>query len=116
MDGGEFFVHVGDGDVHLAHGAAEACEVTVESEEPAVVDVRDLVDAVAELIAAILDVNLRFARRIEVVAEKAEFLQKNDLLKYCWHCFCIGLHASSIITETDAKNNLQDVPSWIFGI
>ena len=80
MNGGEFFVHVGDGNVHLAHGAAEAREVAVEGEKFAVVDVRDLVDAVAELIAAVFDVDLRFARRVEMVVEKAEFLQKNGLL------------------------------------
>ena len=80
VNGGEFFVHIGDGDVHFAHGAAEAREVAIEGEELAVVDVRDLVDAVAELIAAVLDVDLRLARCIEMIVEKAEFLQKNGLL------------------------------------
>ena len=76
MNGGEFFVHIGDGDVHFAHGAAEACEMAVEGEELAIVDMRDFVDAVAELIAAVFDIDLRLAWRIEMVVEKAEFLQR----------------------------------------
>ena len=88
MNGGEFFVHVGDGDVHFAHGAAEASEVAVKREEFAVVDVRDFVDAVAELIAAILDVDLRFARRVEMIVEKAEFLQKSDPLDDEFFALC----------------------------
>ena len=117
MNGGEFFVHIGDGDVHLAHGAAEAREVAVEGEELAVVDVRDLVDAVAELIAAVLDVDLRLARCIEMIVEKAKFPQKNGLLDDVRMNFCIvSGNAPFIITETDAKNNLGDAPSWIFSI
>ena len=59
VDGREFLIHIGNRNAQLAQGAAAAGQMALQRKAFAVVDPRGFVDAVAELIAAVLKLYFR---------------------------------------------------------